>query len=210
MTRKEIKTAIKNQVDDQTITDALLNEWIQSADDKIQGWRPPNDPNQTFDFWDYLKDTKNYSSQANINKYSMPDDYRSFIELKIGDDTEPYKLIDYRDRENYNNHVVWILGKYFYVKSTPSESGKTMVFAYVRMSEPFVTDSDEPEIERIYHSAYVAYGKSMYYNQQGDTELENQNMNEFDRIMVGKWRDQELNRMASASEQASIPKNYIV
>ncbi len=210
MTRKEIKTAIKNQVDDQTVTDSILNEWIQSADDKIQGWRPPNDPNQTFDFWDYLKDTKNYSSQANINKYSLADDYRSFIELKIGDDAEPYKLIDYRDREKYNDHVVWIMGKYFYVKTTPSESGKTMVFAYVRMSEAFVSDSDEPEIERIYHPAYVVYGKAMYYNQQGDTELENQNMNEFERIMIGKWRDQELNRMASASEQASIPKNYIV
>lgn len=210
MTRKEIKTAIKNQVDDQTIDDAVLNEWIQAVDDKVQTWRPPKDEDQTFDYWDYLKDQKNYTSQANINKYPIPDDYRAFIELKIGDDTEPYKLIDFRDREKYNDHVVWILGKYFYVKGTPSEDGKTMVFVYVRFCDPFATDQDEPEIERPYHQAYVAFGKSRYYNQQGDSELENQNMGEFERIMIGKWRDQELARMASASEQASIPKNYIV
>ena len=210
MTRKEIKTAIKNQVDDQTIDDAVLNEWIQAADDKVQTWRPPKDKDQTFDYWDYLKDQKNYTSQANINKYSIPDDYRAFIELKIGDDTEPYRLIDFRDREKYTNHVIWILGKYFYIKGTPSEDGKTMTFTYVRLGESFITDTDEPEIERPYHQAHVAFGKSRYYNQQGDSELENQNMNEFERIMLGKWRDQELARMASARDQVSIPKNYIV
>lgn len=210
MTRGEIKTAIKNEVDDQTIVEAVLNTWLQQADDKVQIWRPARDHDQTFDYWDYLKDTKNYSSQANINKYSLPDDYRAFIELKVNDDTEPYKLIDFRDREKYSNHVIWILGKYFYVKATPSVSGQKMEFTFVKMSEPFVTDSDEPEIERIYHPAYIAFGKAMYYNQQGDTELENQNMNEFERIMLGKWRDQELNRMAAAAEQMSIPQNYLV
>lgn len=210
MTRGEIKTAIKNEVDDQTIVEAVLNTWLQQADDKVQIWRPARDHDQTFDYWDYLKDTKNYSSQANINKYSLPDDYRAFIELKVNDDTEPYKLIDFRDREKYTNHVIWILGKYFYVKATPSVSGQKMEFTFVKMSEPFVTDSDEPEIERIYHPAYIAFGKAMYYNQQGDTELENQNMNEFERIMLGKWRDQELNRMAAAAEQMSIPQNYLV
>lgn len=210
MTRGEIKTAIKNEVDDQTIDEAVLNTWLEQADDKVQIWRPARDQDQTFDYWDYLKDSKNYSSQANINKYSLPDDYRAFIELKIGDDTEPYKLIDFRDREKYTNHVIWILGKYFYVKAVPSQSGQKMEFTFVKMSEPFVTDSDEPEIEWIYHPAYIAFGKAMYYNQQGDTELENQNMNEFERIMLGKWRDQELSRMASAAEQMSIPQNYLV
>lgn len=210
MTRGEIKTAIKNEVDDQTIVEAVLNTWLQQADDKVQIWRPARDQDQTFDYWDYLKDTKNYSSQANINKYSLPDDYRAFIELKVADDTEPYKLIDFRDREKYSNHVIWILGKYFYVKATPSVSGQKMEFTFVRMSEPFVSDSDEPEIERIYHPAYIAFGKAMYFNQQGDTELENQNMNEFERIMLGKWRDQELSRMASAADQMSIPQNYLV
>lgn len=210
MTRGEIKTAIKNQVDDQTVSDALLNEWIQMADEKVQTWRPPADKDQTFGYWDYLKDQKNYTTQANINKYPIPDEYRAFIELKVGNDTEPYRLIDFRDREDYSDHIVWILGRYFYVKAIPSEDGKTMVFTHVRMTEPFVTDQDEPEIERIYHPAYVAYGKAMYYNQQGDTELENQNMNEFERVMLGKWRDQTIARVASARETASIPKNFLV
>lgn len=210
MTRGEIKTAIKNQVDDQTVSDALLDEWIQMADEKVQTWRPPKNEDQTFDYWDYLKDQKNYTTQANINKYPIPDEYRAFIELKIGDDTEPYLLIDFRDREDHSDHVVWILGRYFYVKAAPSEDGKTMVFTHVRMTEPFVTDQDEPEIERIYHPAYVAYGKAMYYNQQGDSDLENQNMAEFERIMTNKWRDQEQARMASARESASLPKNFLV
>ncbi len=209
MTRGSIKTAIKNKVDDKTVNDAVLNEWLQTADDKIQGWRPLTDREKSFDYWDYLKDQKNYTTVADKQKYTIPDDYRAFIELTIGDDTEPYKLIDYREREKYSDHVIWILGKYFYVKVVPSESGKAMVFTYVRMSDEFVSDSDEPEIERIYHPAYVAFGKAMYYNQQGDTELENQNMNEFEKIMMGKWRDQELARMSAAPEQASIARNLI-
>lgn len=210
MTRGEIKTAIKNGVDDQTINDVVLNIWLQQTDDKVQTWRPLRDQDQTFDYWDYLKDQKNYTTTANKEKYSIPDDYRAFIELKINNDTEPYKLIDFRDREKYSHHVIWILGKYFYVKGTPSESGNKMELTYVRMTEPFTNDADEPEIERIYHPAYIAFGKAMYYNQQGDTELENQNMNEFERVMLGKWRDQEMARMASAAEQMSIPQNYLV
>jgi hypothetical protein len=48
MTRGEIKTAIKNEVDDQTLDTSLLNTWIQRADEKVQSWRPPEDRNQTF------------------------------------------------------------------------------------------------------------------------------------------------------------------
>lgn len=209
MTRGTIKTAIKNQVDDQTIVDAVLDEWIQQADEKVQTWRPPADQQQTFDYWDYLKDQKNYTSVKDQQKYPIPEEHRAFIELKIGTDTEPYRLIDFRDREDYTDHIVWILGKFFYVKVIPSEAGQTMVFTFVRFTEEFATDNDEPEIERIYHPAYVAFGKAMYYNQQGDTELENQNMNEFERIMLGKWRDQEQARMASARETASIPRNFL-
>ena len=50
----------------------------------------------------------------------------------------------------------------------------------------------------------------MYYNQQGDTELENQAEKNFERIMLGKWRDQELARMASAEDQASIPRSSLI
>lgn len=210
MNRGEIKTAIKNQVDDQSVTDVLLNEWIQAADDRVQIWRPPADQSQSFDYWDYLKDQKNYTTVADQNKYSIPDEYRAFIELKVGDDIEPYRLVDFLDREEFDDHIVWILGKFFYVKKTPSVDGDTMVFTFALMSDAFVSDSDEPEIERPYHQAHVAFGKSRYYNQQGDTELENQNLNEFEKIMMNKWRDQEQGRMASARESASIPKNFLV
>ena len=210
MNRGEIKTAIKNQVDDQSVTDALLNEWIQAADDRVQIWRPPADQSQSFDYWDYLKDQKNYTTVADQNKYPIPDEYRAFIELKVGDDAEPYRLVDFLDREEFDDHIVWILGKFFYVKKTPSVDGDTMVFTFVLMSDAFVSDSDEPEIERPYHQAHVAFGKSRYYNQQGDTELENQNLNEFEKIMMNKWRDQEQGRMASARESASIHKNFLV
>ena len=210
MTRGEIKTAIKNQVDDSSVSDVLLNEWVQQADEKVQTWRPPADSQQTFDYWDYLKDQKNYTTTKDQQKYSIPEEYRAFIELKVGDDIEPYDLIDFRDREKRTDHVVWVLGKYFYIKVIPSETGVAMVMTFVRMSDKFVSDTDEPEIEFIYHGAYVAFGKAMYYNQQGDTELENQNMKEFERIMLGKWRDQEQARMATARDTASIPKNFIV
>ncbi len=213
MTRGEIKTAIKNQVDDSTISDSILNEWIQAADDRVQTWRPPQDRDQTFDWWDYLKEEKNYTTQANINKYSIPDNFRAFLgkePLKIEDDEDAYTLIDYQNRDRYSDHVIWMLGKYFYVKAVPSVDGKTMTLAFVRFSDPFVTDSDEPEIEIPYHQAYVAFGKSRYYNQQGDTELENQNMVEFEKVMLAKWRDQELAKMQSAEETASVPKQFII
>lgn len=213
MTRKDIKTAIKDQVDDSSITDAILNEWIQAADDRIQIWRPPQDQDQTFDWWDYLKEEKNYTTQAGVNKYPLPDNFRAFIgkePLKIQDDNQPYTLIDYRDQNQFSDHAIWMLGKFFYIKLTPSDGGKTMTLAFVRFSDPFATDDDEPEIESPYHQAHVAFGKSRYYNQQGDTELENQNLTEFERIMTAKWRDQELAKMASARETASIQKQFII
>lgn len=213
MTRGEIKTAIKDQVDDSTINDSILNEWIQAADDRVQIWRPPQDQDQTFDWWDYLKDEKTYATQNGISKYALPDNFRAFIgkePLAIQDDDQPYTFIDYRDRDKYPDHVIWMLGKYFYIKTAPSVDGKTMTLGFVRFSDPFATDNDEPEIEPPYHQAYVAFGKSRYYNQQGDTELENQNLAEFERIMTSKWRDQELAKMQSAGETASIQKQFII
>lgn len=213
MTRGEIKTAIKNQVDDSTISDSILNEWIQAADDRVQIWRPPQDRDQTFDWWDYLKEEKTYTTQAGVNKYPIPDNFRAFLgkePLKIQDDKEAYTLIDYQNQDRFSDYAIWMLGKFFYVKLAPSVDGKIMTLAFVRFSDPFATDSDEPEIEIPYHQAHVAFGKSRYYNQQGDTELENQNMVEFERVMTGKWRDQELAKVSSANETASVPKQFLV
>lgn len=209
MNRGQIKIAIKNAVDDSTVDSAILNQWIQDADDAVQTWKPPLDQNQTFDWWDFLKDKKNYQSISGTQKYSLPDNYRAFVELKIADDEDPYILIDYRDRGKYSDHAAYIYGKYFYVIATPSEI-KTMEFSFVRFTEEFTNDNDEPEIERIYHQAYVEFGKKQYYGQQSDTELENKAESNFEKIMMKKWRDQELNRMATASDRAGIALSAIV
>ncbi len=210
MTRGQIKTGIKNEVDDQTIDDSLLNTWVQKADDKVQSWRPPNDQNQTFDYWDYLKTEQPYTSVANQPKYPVPENFRAFMELKIGTDTTPYTLIDFRKRSDYQDHAVYLLGGYFYPIATPTVDGDAMSFVFVRISDEFASDNDEPEVERLYHQAYVEWGKKMYYNLQGDTELEKQAENNFERVMVGKWRDQEIARMAAASDQAEIPRSSLV
>jgi len=86
MNRGDIRKAIKNEVDDQTIDDTLANSWVQRADEKVQSWRPPEDKNQTFDYWDYLKTEQPYTTVANQPKYPVPENYRAFVELKIGDD----------------------------------------------------------------------------------------------------------------------------
>ncbi len=210
MNRGEIRQAIKNEVDDQTIADALANSWIQRADEKVQGWRPQEDKDQTFDYWDYLKTEQPYTTVANQPKYPVPENFRAFVELKIGDDTQPYTLVDYRARDRYNDHITYILAGYFYPVQTPTQDGDAMTMVFVRISDDFVSDNDEPEVEKIYHQAYVEWGKKMYYNQQGDTELERQAESNFERIMLGKWRDQELARMASADDQASIPRSSLV
>ena len=210
MTRGQIKTGIKNEVDDQTIDDSLLNTWVQKADDKVQSWRPPNDQNQTFDYWDYLKTEQPYTSVANQPKYPVPENFRAFMELKIGTDTTPYTLIDFRKRSDYQDHAVYLLGGYFYPIAAPTQDGDAMSFVFVRISDEFASDNDEPEVERLYHQAYVEWGKKMYYNLQGDTELEKQAENNFERVMVGKWRDQEIARMAAASDQAEIPRSSLV
>ncbi len=210
MTRGEIKTAIKNEVDDQTVDSSLLNTWIQRADEKVQSWRPPEDRDQTFDYWDYLKTEQPFTTVANQEKYPVPENYRAFIELRIGSDKTPYKLIDFRDRDKFDGHAVYMLGGYFYPIATPTTDGNTMRFVFVRMSDDFASDNDEPEVEKLYHQAYVEWGKKMYYNQQGDTELERQADNNFERVILGKWRDQELARMASASDQAEIPRSSLV
>jgi hypothetical protein len=210
MTRGDIKTAIKNEVDDQTVDSTLLNTWVQRADEKVQSWRPADDRDQTFDYWDYLKTEQPFTTVANQEKYPVPENYRAFIELRIGTDKTPFKLIDFRDRDKFDDHAVYMLGGYFYPIATPSVDGYSMRFVFVRISDDFASDNDEPEVEKLYHQAYVEWGKKMYYNQQGDTELERQAENNFERIMIGKWRDQELARMSSSSDQAEIPRSSLV
>ncbi|MEN9614015.1 MAG: hypothetical protein RLZZ347_322 [Candidatus Parcubacteria bacterium] len=210
MNRGQIKTAIKNEVDDQTIDDALLNTWVQRADEKVQSWRPADDRDQTFDYWDYLKTEQPYTSVANQTKYPVPDTFRAFVELRIGTDTKPYDLIDFRERSNRKDHTVYLLGGYFYPLAIPTADGLSMSLVYVRISDDFASDNDEPEVEKLYHQSYVEWGKKMYYNQQGDTELERQAEVNFEKFMVGKWRDQELARMTSASDQAEIPRSSLV
>jgi len=210
MNRGDIKKAIKNEVDDQTVDDTLLNTWVQRADEKVQSWRPSDDRNQTFDYWDYLKTEQPFTTTANQTKYPVPENFRAFFELKVGTDTQPYTLIDFRERSNQKDHAVYLLGGYFYPIATPTADGDAMNLVFVRMSDDFASDNDEPEVEKLYHQVYVEWGKKMYYNQQGDTELERQAENNFERIMVGKWRDQELARMASASDQAVIPRSSLV
>jgi hypothetical protein len=210
MTRGTIKTGIKNEVDDQTIDDTLLNTWVQKADEKVQMWRPADDRDQTFDYWDYLKTEQPYTTVANQTKYPVPENFRAFLELKIGTDTEPYKLIDFRRRSDFSSHAVYLLGGSFYPIAIPSTDGTAMNLVFVRMSDDFASDNDEPEVEKLYHQAYVEWGKKMYYNLQGDTELERQAESNFEKIMIGKWRDQELARMAAASDQAEIPRSSLV
>ena len=210
MTRGDIKTAIKNEVDDQTVDSTLLNTWVQRADEKVQSWRPADDRDQTFDYWDYLKTEQPFTTVANQEKYPVPENYRAFIELRIGTDKTPFKLIDFRDRDKFDDHAVYMLGGYFYPVATPTVDDNTMRFVFVRISDDFASDNDEPEVEKLYHQAYVEWGKKMYYNQQGDTELERQAENNFERIIIGKWRDQELARMSSASDQAEIPRSSLV
>jgi len=210
MIRGDIKKGIKNEVDDQTVDDTLLNTWVQRADEKVQGWRPANDQNQTFDYWDYLKTEQPYTSVANQTKYPVPENFRAFMELKIGTDTKPYTLIDFRKRSDYDNHAVYLLGGSFYPIAIPTTDGDSINLVFVRISDDFASDNDEPEVEKLYHQAYVEWGKKMYYNQQGDTELERQAESNFERIMIGKWRDQEIARMAAASDQAEIPRSSLV
>ena len=210
MNRGEIRQSIKNEVDDQTLDDTISNSWIQRADEKVQSWRPPEDRDQTFDYWDYLKTEQPYTTVANQPKYPVPENYRAFVELKIGTDKIPYTLVDYRARDRYSDHAVYTLGGSFYPITTPTADGQAMMLVFVRISDDFASDNDEPEVEKLYHQAYVEWGKKMYYNQQGDTELERQADNNFERIMIGKWRDQELARMASADDQASIPRSSLV
>ncbi len=210
MIRSDIKKGIKNEVDDQTVDDTLLNTWVQKADEKVQSWRPANDQNQTFDYWDYLKTEQPYTTVANQTKYPVPENFRAFMELKIGTDTQPYTLIDFRKRSDYDNHVVYLLGGSFYPIAIPTADGTAMNLVFVRICDDFASDNDEPEVEKLYHQAYVEWGKKMYYNQQGDTELERQAENNFERIMIGKWRDQEIARMAAASDQAEIPRSSLV
>ncbi len=210
MIRSDIKKGIKNELDDQTVDDTLLNTWVQKADEKVQSWRPANDQNQTFDYWDYLKTEQPYTTVANQTKYPVPENFRAFMELKIGTDTQPYTLIDFRKRSDYDNHAVYLLGGSFYPIAIPTADGTVMNLVFVRICDDFASDNDEPEVEKLYHQAYVEWGKKMYYNQQGDTELERQAENNFERIMIGKWRDQEIARMAAASDQAEIPRSSLV
>ncbi len=204
----EIKTTIKNQVDDQSIDDNELLQWVKDADDAIQTWKPPVDKNQTFNWWDYLKDQKTYTSNGQT-KYLLPENFRAFIELDIDNDSQPYKLISFANRKKYDDHAIYILGKYFFLVNT-LDAGRSMTFTFVRFAEEISSNEDEPEIERIYHQAYVEYGKKQYYSKQGDTELEKMAEANFEGIMMKKWQDQEMINLSSAPDRMPVNSSSIV
>ena len=208
MNRGNIKVSIKNGVDDTSINTTILEDWIRMADNAVQTWKPKDSNLITFDWWDFLKDIKTYTITTSTTRLTLPDNYRAFIELTIADDKTPYKVIDYRDRKKYNDHACYIMGKYLYLIGTPAAG--TGELAFVRFTDEFSSDNDEPEIESIYQDSYIEYGKKMYYNQQGDTELENKAEANFERIMLNKLRDQELARMQTYQDTAEVPASYLV
>jgi hypothetical protein len=211
MDRETIRQRVMDGVDDQTIDEEVLNGWIQDADNTVQLWRPEEEGlKQTFDFWDYLKELKPYTMTVGQEIFTLPDNFRSFVELRIGADTTPYKVVDYSNRDKYYDHVCWIIGNKLYIKPNSVAAGTIANLLFVHISDEFASDADEPEIESNYHSAYVAYGKAMYYNQQGDTELENKNMNTFIKWMVRKKNDQEIIRMQSNPGGVGMYESFLV
>ena len=74
MNRETIRQAIMNGVEDQTIDETILNQWIQDADNAVQTWRPEEvGAKMTFDFWDYLKELKPYTMTAGQVKFQLPE-----------------------------------------------------------------------------------------------------------------------------------------
>lgn len=212
MTIEDIRDKIMTQVEDDSMDTDVVDGYIQDADWAIQTWRP-KDEKITFDFWDYLSDTKAYiareSDENGVLRLVLPDNFRGFIELEVSGDEEKYEKIDFSKRNDYTDHVCYIYGKYLYVKGDVDE-GTSITLYFVHISDEFVSSQDEPEIESNYHGAYVAFGKARYYNQQGDTELENQNMEEFERIMMRKKADQEIIRMQTNDGSVGISKACLI
>ena len=64
MTRGEIRQAIKDEVDDQTIADILANCGFNVPMQRYKVGDPPEDRDQTFDYWDYLKTEQPYTTVA--------------------------------------------------------------------------------------------------------------------------------------------------
>ena len=211
MNRATIRQAIKNGVEDQTIDDSVLNQWIQDADNAIQAWRPEEvGLKMTFDYWDYLKDVKRYCIEACQYRFRLPDNYRAFVELTIGEDKTPYRKVDYSMRNKYDGHICWILGKYLYIKENELEAGENADLIYVKTSDEFASDADEPEIESIYHTAHVCYGKARYYNQIAENTEEKRNMDEFNSWMIRKKNDQEITRMQENPNEVGISMSTLV
>lgn len=211
MNRATIREAIKNGVEDQTIEDSVLNQWIQDADNAIQAWRPEEvGLKMTFDYWDYLKDVKRYCTEACQYRFRLPDNYRAFVELTIGEDKTPYRKVDYSMRNKYDSHICWILGKYLYIKENELKAGENVDLIYVKTSDEFASDVDEPEIESIYHTAYVCYGKARYYNQIAENTEEKRNMDEFNSWMIRKKNDQEITRMQENPNEAGISMSTLI
>ncbi|MFA7675745.1 MAG: hypothetical protein WCY38_06745, partial [Endomicrobiia bacterium] len=68
----------------------------------------------------------------------------------------------------------------------------------------------EPEIESIYHTAHVCYGKARYYNQIAENTEEKRNMDEFNSWMIRKKNDQEITRMQENPNEAGISMSNLI
>lgn len=210
MNRGQIREKIVNEVQDEDIEDEIIDSFIQEADYAIQTWRPQEQGlGQTFDFWDYLRESKSYTMTAGQVKFKLPDNYRSFVEFTIEGDTTQYKLIDFSLRNNYTGHVCWILGGYLYIQTNSLDAGTIATLVFVHMSDDFIADADEPEVEAIYHGALISFGKAKYYNRDGDKQLEDQNMADFEKWMVRKKNDQEIARMQTNPTEVSLSQSSV-
>jgi len=210
MNREQIRDRIRADVQDEDVADEVLNGFIQDADNAVQTWRPQEQGlGMTFDFWDYLKDLKTYTMTVGQVKFKLPDNFRSFNKFTIAGDTTPYRRVDEALRDSYPDHICWIIGQYLYIQANSLPAGTVASLFFIHMSDEFITDVDEPEVESIYHTAHVCYGKARYYNRDGDKQLEDQNMAEFEKWMVRKKNDQEIARMQEAPNEAGLSQSSI-
>jgi hypothetical protein len=210
MNRGTIRQAIMDGVEDQTIDETILNQWIQDGDNAVQTWRPEEvGAKMTFDFWDYLKELKPYTMTAGQVKFKLPDNFRSFSKFTITGDITPYRKVDEALRDSYPDHICWIIGKYLYIQANSLPAGTIANLLFIHISDEFVSDADEPEIESVYHTAHICYGKARYYNQINETSEEEKNMAEFNKWMLRKKNDQEINRMQDNPNEAGFSQSSI-
>lgn len=157
------------------------------------------------------------STIENQNRYSLPDDCKRIIEMKV--DNDRYLYVPFETRDTLDKNAKWftIIGTEFMLNPTPENNGDNNIeIAYIKRPEKMLEGSDNPNLlPEVYHEALVIYAFSIYNTYDEEHDEARALMGNELRPVPGTFywyvqtaKTEEQNKKKGARNQMMSPKKY--